>query len=203
MRAVRRLLATLLLAAAPARAVTIAVPENVAPWGLSASEPIGHHGVFADLAEALAAKVHVPVEVKFVPWGRMLQSVRTGEMDFAFGLVTPTTMGAAPFTTIVGKVPMIAVARKGLALASLDDLRGFKEVGFLRGGSCGAAVDGDPAIHRTAQDNYEAAIRKLAAGRLDAWCSIKAGFSYTLDGLNMRQQMGPELNTARSGSGYK
>lgn len=193
MRAVQAILAILLLGAAPARAVTIAVPENVGPWGLSASEPLGHQGIYADLAEALAARVHIPVDVKFVPYGRMLQGVRTGELDFAFGLVTPTTMEAAPFTTMVGKVPMIAVARKGLTLASLGDLRGFKEVGFLRGGSCGPAVDQDPAIHRTAQDNYEVAIRKLAVGRLDGWCSIKAGFIYALSGLDMRTQMGPEL----------
>ena len=97
----------------------------------------------------------------------------------------------------------MAVARKGLSLKTLDDLHGFTEVGYLRGGSCGAVVDGDAAIHRVSQDSYDSAIHKLAAGRLDGWCSIKAGFTYALNGLKMTADVGDQLDYGEVKIGFQ
>jgi ABC-type amino acid transport substrate-binding protein len=127
--------ALVLFAALQARAATIGVPENLPPWGLDAAQPVGQRGIYADLADALAARVHVPTEIRFVPYGRMLQQVKSGEVDYAFGAVSPATSAAAPFTAIVGKMPMVAVARKGLSLKTLTDLHGF-----TRSATCAAAV---------------------------------------------------------------
>ena len=115
-------------------------------------------------------------------------------MDYAFGVVSPAITEAGQFIALVCKVPMVAVAREGLSLKKLDDLHNFTEVGYLRGGSWGAVVDGDAAIHRVSQDNYDSAIHKLAAGRLDGWCSIKAGFTYALNNLKMTADMGDQLD---------
>src|ERR1700722_14120082 len=90
--------------------------------------------------------------------------MKSGELDYAFGVVGPATADAGKFTTVVAKVPMVAVARKGLSLRTLEDMHVFSEVGYLRGGSCGAAIDADTAIKRVTQDSYESAIRKMAAG---------------------------------------
>jgi polar amino acid transport system substrate-binding protein len=183
-----------LFSALQAQAATIGVPENLGPWGLAPSLPAGQRGIYADLADAIVARTHVPIEIKFVPYGRMLQGIKSGDLDYAFGVVGPATSEAGLFTTTVGKVPMMAIARKGLSLKTLDDLHGFSEVGYLRGGSCGPAIDADAGVKRVAQDSYESAIRKLAAGRLDAWCSIKAGFVYTLGTLKLDAQLGDELD---------
>lgn len=179
---------------ASAEASVIAVPENVPPWGMSAEAPKGGRGIYADLAYAVAHRSSTPIEVKFVPYGRMLEGVRSGEFAYAFGVVSPATAAAAPFTSTIAKVPMIAVARKGLALKSVADLHAFRDVGYLRGGSCGGLIDNDPAIHRLSQDSYVVAIRKLAAGRLDGWCSIKAGFVFNLSKLGMASEIGEELD---------
>jgi ABC-type amino acid transport substrate-binding protein len=183
-----------LFAAMQAHAATIGVPENVPPWGLTAASPPGDRGIYADLSDAIVANTHIPLEIAFVPYGRMFQEVKTGEVDYAFGVVSPAISAAGPFIAVFAKAPMIAIARKGLSLKTLEDLRGFNEVGYLRGGSCGPVVDGDAAIHRVGQDNYDSAIRKLAAGRLDAWCSIKLGFIYALNDLKMAPDMGEELD---------
>jgi ABC-type amino acid transport substrate-binding protein len=177
----------------PSWAASIAVPQNVAPWGMTADLPDGQRGIYADMADAVARRSKTPIEVKFVPYGRMLEGVRSGEFDYAFGVVSPITSTAAPFTAIIAKVPMVAVARKGLSLKTVADLHGFADVGYLRGGSCGAVIDNDQAIHRTSQDSYDLGIRKLAAGRLDAWCSIKAGFVYTLAKTEMADKIGDQL----------
>jgi ABC-type amino acid transport substrate-binding protein len=95
------------------------------------------------------------------------------------------------------------VARKGLSLRTLNDLHGFNEVGYLRGGSCGAAVDGDAAIRRVTQDSYDSAIRKLAAGRLDGWCSVKLGFDYALANLKMAAEMGDRMDYAEVKIGFQ
>jgi ABC-type amino acid transport substrate-binding protein len=192
-----------ILAAAPAGASTIGVPENLGPWGISASAPQDQRGIYANLAEAVVTRAKIPLEIKYVPYGHMLQGVKSGELDYAFGVVSPATSAAAPFTAVVGKVPMVAVARKGLTLQSLADLHGFTEVGYLRGGSCGAVVDGDAAIKRTAQDSYDSAIRKMAAGRLDGWCSIKAGFTYALDKLGMGDKIGDQLEYGAVNIGFQ
>lgn len=195
-RLVRRLVIAglALCGAVHAQGATIGVPENLGPWGIGPGVPDEQRGIYVNLAEAIAAHTSVPLEIKFVPYGRMLQEMRSGELDYAFGVVGPATSDAGQFTTVVGKVPMVAVARKGLPLKSLADLHQFNEVGYLRGGSCGAAVDADAAIKRVPQDSYESAIRKMAAGRLDGWCSIKAGFTYTLDTLKLNAELGDQLD---------
>jgi ABC-type amino acid transport substrate-binding protein len=174
-------------------AATFAVPISVAPWAMAPDLPAGQRGIYADLADAVALHAKTPITVAFVPYGRMLEGVRSGAFDYAFGVVSPFTSTAAPFTAIIAKVPMIAVARKGLSLKAMSDLHGFAEVGYLRGGSCGGLIDNDAAIHRASQDSYDMGIRKLAAGRLDAWCSIKAGFIYTLNKTDMTDKMGDQL----------
>jgi ABC-type amino acid transport substrate-binding protein len=129
-----------LLSASLAQAATIGVPENLPPFGLEAANPEGQRGIYADLADAIAAHTHVPIELKFMPYGRMLQELKTGEVDYAFGVVSPAIAEAGPFIAVVSKVPMVAAARKGLSLTKLDDLHNFAEVGYLRGGSCGSGV---------------------------------------------------------------
>lgn len=186
-----------------AQAATIGVPENLAPFGLAAANPEGQRGIYADLADAIAKNTQIPIELKFMPYGRMLQELKTGGVDYAFGVVSPAIAEAGPFIAFVSKVPMVAVARKGLSLKKLDDLHNFTEVGYLRGGSCGAVVDGDAAIHRVSQDNYDSAIHKLAAGRLDGWCSIKAGFTYALNNLKMTADMGDQLDYGEVKMGFQ
>jgi ABC-type amino acid transport substrate-binding protein len=192
-----------LFAAVQAEAATIGVPENIGPWGLSPTLPADQRGIYVNLAEAMVSRTKVPLEIKFVPYGRMLQEVKSGELDYAFGVVGPATTEAGPFIAIVGKVPMVAVARKGLSLKTLNDLHAFSEVGYLRGGSCGAAVDADAAIKRVPQDSYESAIRKMVAGRLDGWCSVKAGFTYTLHTLNMDADLGDQLDYGEVKIGFQ
>ena len=192
-----------LLAAMRAHGATIGVPENLGPWGLSPTLPAEQRGIYVNLAEAMVTHTKVPLEIKFVPYGRMLQQVKSGDLDYAFGVVGPATSEAGQFTAIVGKVPMVAVARKGLPLKALSDLHGFNEVGYLRGGSCGAAVDGDTEIKRVSQDSYESAIRKMAAGRLDGWCSVKAGFTYTLATLKMDAELGDQIDYGEVKIGFQ
>ncbi len=191
------------LAVSRAQAATVGVPENLPPFGLAAANPEGQRGIYADLADAIAKNTHVPIELRFMPYGRMLQELKTGGVDYAFGVVSPAIAEAGPFIAVVSKVPMVAVARKGLSLKKLDDLHNFTEVGYLRGGSCGPLVDGDAAIHRVSQDNYDSAIHKLAAGRLDGWCSIKAGFTYALNNLKMTADMGDELDYGEVKMGFQ
>ena len=192
-----------LLAGARTQAATIGVPENLPPFGFTAASPEGQRGIYADMADAIAAHTHVPIELKFMPYGRMLQELKTGGVDYAFGVISPAIADAGPFIATVSKVPMVAVARKGLSLKTLADLHNFTEVGYLRGGSCGPVVDGDAAIHRVSQDNYDSAIHKLAAGRLDGWCSIKAGFTYALNNLKMTADMGDQLDYGEVRMGFQ
>lgn len=192
-----------LFATLSAQAGTIGVPENLPPWGLSAASPAGERGIYADLADAIVANTKLPLQIMFVPYGRMFQEVKTGDVDYAFGVDSPAIAAAGPFIAVFAKAPMIAIARKGLSLKTLQDLRGFSEVGYLRGGSCGPAVDGDAAIHRVGQDSYDSAIRKLAAGRLDAWCSVKPGFTYAVNNLKMASDMGDEVDYSEVKIGFQ
>lgn len=183
-----------LLSLGAAHAAVFAVPEGLPPWGIGPDRPADERGVFVDMAEAIKARSSIPIDIRSVPYARMLQMIKSGEADYAFGVVGPATAEAGKFTVVIAKVPMVAVARKGLSLKTLSDLHGFSEVGFMRGGSCGPAVDADPAVKLVAQDSYESAIRKLAAGRLDAWCSIKPGFIYTLRSLKLDGDMGQSVD---------
>jgi ABC-type amino acid transport substrate-binding protein len=192
-----------LFAALQAQAATIGIQENLPPFALAATNPVGQRGIYPDMADAIVAHTKIPLEIKFMPYGRMLQELKTGGVDYAFGIVSPPIAEAGPFIAVVAKLPMVAAARKGLSLKKLDDLHAFTEVGYLRGGSCGPLVDGDAAIHRVSQDNYDSAIHKLAAGRLDGWCSIKPGFTYALGALKMNAEIGDQLEYGEVKMGFQ
>jgi ABC-type amino acid transport substrate-binding protein len=64
-------------------------------------------------------------------------------------------------------------------------------------------VDEDAAIKRVAQDSYDSAIRKLASGRIDGWCSAKPGFVYALGKLKMEAEMGEQLDYGEAKIGFQ
>src|SRR3984957_9401404 len=80
-----------LFAALQAQAATIGVPENLGPWGLSPSLPEDQRGIYVNLAEAIKASTTVPIEIRFVPYGRMLQEMKSGDLDYPFAVVGPLT----------------------------------------------------------------------------------------------------------------
>ena len=121
----RAITAVALFTAAQTHAATIGVPENLPPWGLSAASPVGERGIYADLADAIVAHTHIPLQITYVPYGRMFQEVKTGELDYAFGVVSPAVSAAGPFIAVFAKTPMIAIARKGLPLKLGQDAGGF------------------------------------------------------------------------------
>jgi hypothetical protein len=43
----------------------------------------------------------------------------------------------------------------------------------------------------------------MAAGRLDGWCSVKAGFTYTLGTLKMESEMGDQLDYGEVKIGFQ
>src|SRR4051794_37436297 len=75
-----------LLAASRAQAAIIGVPENLPPFGLGGANPEGQRGIYADMADAIAAHTQIPIQIKAMPYGRMLQELKTGGVEYAFGV---------------------------------------------------------------------------------------------------------------------
>jgi len=86
-----------LLVALHVNAATIGVSENLGPWAIGPTLPAEQRGIYVNLAEAIAARATTPIEIKFVPYRRMLQQVKSGELDHAFGVVGPATLSRGAY----------------------------------------------------------------------------------------------------------
>ncbi|HYE01019.1 MAG TPA: transporter substrate-binding domain-containing protein [Alphaproteobacteria bacterium] len=188
----RSILVAALLLAAPAAGQTLALPET-APW--ASREADGRiAGLGVDIARLIAEEAGMP-EARLVamPGARVAAELAAGAADFTLTPRWPGGESAGPFLAETLVVPFAAFARRGVALARPEDLRGLETVAIMRGIRYGTAAESDPAIRWVEEKDLEQALRKLAAGRIDAVAGTSVAILAVARRLGLEEALGDRL----------
>lgn len=155
-------------AAGDSRPVLTVVGDHAPPFRIfDAQAP---HGIYFDLARALAERAGCSLRFVEVPSARALAMMRSGEADLMIGLLH-TPERAAYLHYLAPSLPAVDkrfLQRPGSRrITQYDDLRPLT-IGVERGKSYSPKIDHDAQLSKDVSDSYLIALRKLQAGRVDA-----------------------------------
>lgn len=159
--------------AAPAglRAVSLTVP-------LFGMERQGTpSGIFVDVITELSRVSGVPITNLMVPKVRGQALLKAGEADLMIGFDNAELQAAARRVALVASFDVGIVARPGIPLRTLSDLRG-KTVGQLRSADYFAPLEQDSAISKYNTNTMAQMVKMLALGRVDAVIGVRESLYY-------------------------
>jgi len=143
-------------------------------------------GIDVDLLHEMAKRLGIEVNIKLVPWKRLLLMTQKGDIFGAFSLFkTPTRESFAHFTYPVHYSTFVLFTTKGndIKFESVNDLYG-KRIGLQAGFAISPEFDaarkrGD--IHVVEFYNHGQSFRRLLKGGVDAFVGNKLVVEYKLN----------------------
>lgn len=130
---------------------------------------IAKQGFVTEVVKEAYKAVGYDVEVRFLPWERVMAMAKSGEVDGIMGAYYKKDREAAfKYSSPIGQSQLAFYKQrsKPYRYASLNDLKG-KTVGIVRGYTYTPEFDSASGIKKDQSDNLQAALRKLLAGRVD------------------------------------
>lgn len=152
--------------AASARDKVLLVTDEWPPY-YSAS--IANQGFVTQVVKEAYKAVGYDVEVRFLPWERVMAMAKSGEADGIMGAYYKKEREADfKYSAAIAESQLSFYKQKSKPhkYSSLNDVKG-KTVGIVRGYTFTPEFDQSPAIKKDQSDNLPAALRKLLAGRVD------------------------------------
>lgn len=187
-RALLGLLAGGLIAGAGnAESYTVAVDENLAPYSYRAADGRAQ-GLDVDMLQELGRRLNIRFTARALPWKRVLEEIRTGQTPLAMSLfLTPERETFAVFTGVMhySRLALFARDEEAWHPARVEDLRG-KTIGINRGFVLQPAFDqaARGGLFRIEEVNtLEQNVRKLQAGRIDAFAANEDATRHLLRGM--------------------
>lgn len=177
-------LAAVLSAGASARELRF-ISIDAAPW---ASRPEAPEGAFPQLVRELESRTGHSILISLQSFPRVERDLETGEQDCTILMWNEPRSRVVQRGETVYPMPFGVIARKGVPLASYDDLAGLT-VSVVRGLAIHPRFDGDAGLRKDFDKDYVAGIRKMAHGRLEA----VAGALPTISYLAAQQGLGAAL----------
>lgn len=138
------------------------ITVNATPWATTTDGQTG--GMIVDLAQALATRTGIALTPRAIPAPRIPLMINQGEAELAF-LSASNPMEAEVLGTLF-ELPIIAIARPGVALKRFEDLAGLK-IGAVNGLNLNTKLEADGALVKSPEPNYNQILRKMEAARLD------------------------------------
>ena len=116
------------------------------------------HGVIYDMNEEIGLRSGLKYENQILPFARMLEKLKTGELDLVSSLAHKPALEAGEQLAIQHTVTVIVVTRKGSNIQTINDLKG-KHLVYIRSASY-PQLEGIPnRISRV--DNYRQSVLLL------------------------------------------
>lgn len=172
----------------PLRAVALAIPPFAT---LDASGR--KTGLFVEAMELIARESRRQIEITLAPYARAIAMLRSGEADLMISTSNSAIAQAAEPMGMLWTTEVIAIARPGLKLDSLQDLRG-RTVGMLRGSDYGAAFLDDREYRKHEITDQLQGLRMLLEGRLDASVGTRLAVFHSMRLLGVpRERLGGTL----------
>ncbi|MDS4022053.1 MAG: transporter substrate-binding domain-containing protein [Candidatus Competibacter sp.] len=163
-------------------------------------------GLVIDLAEAMAAHMRRPVEIRAMDWAEAQQRVLKGEADALLQInANPERERVLDFSEpLLRSEFTIYVAQERFGIVSLPDLRGLK-VGVEAKGLPISLLREDPRIVVEIIPDFAAGFRMLVAGQVDAVIADRWVGNYVLaeNGIHGVKPVERPINTSYSAIAVK
>jgi ABC-type amino acid transport substrate-binding protein len=178
-------------AAPQLRAVTLTLPL----FGMAESGEGA--GIFVDIMQRLGRESGLSISNTMAPKVRAQKMLEAGSADLLIGFDSAELLAGARHVANVANFEVGLIARPGLQLRTLGDLRG-KTVGQLRGSRYNDAYAEEAAILKHDTNTMSQILQMLALGRIDAAIGVKEALYYGLkqEGLQ-RERFSPFLSLDR------
>lgn len=162
--------------------LTIAL-VNLKPW--SATSPSGAPtGILVQAAREIERRSGQPLEIVLFPYARAVAMLDKGQVDLMLALETAHLNRIAYRVAPVAVMDIAMIARPGLRIGSIADLRG-KRVGQLRQVSYEPVLEATQDIIKYEINSYVQGLRMLQLGRLDAVIGIRTTILYSLKAMRV------------------
>lgn len=177
------LLSLMAASSALAQPVVVASDENLPPFSFVENGKV--KGVDVDMLREAARRTHVELDIQPMPWKRVLQALRQGEVPLAMPLFrTPEREAFADYLAPVHVSMMGLFVRRDRVFAynGVDDLLG-KRLGVMRGFAMQDELDAAIKAGRVQVEEGTTVgqnIGKLILGRVDVFINNVASTYYQL-----------------------
>lgn len=164
--------------------------EEYPPYEYTADGiPMGMH---IEIIQIASERLGIKADIRFYPWARALEMVKTGEVDTIFSLFKTPEREAFlyyPGEPLANEKNILITHKNSTKEAkSLEDIAGWK-IGIVRESAYGKEFDAYPNITRHEVAHIEQLIKMAAAGnRFDATPVNEYVFAYKVKELGLTGQ---------------
>ena len=150
-------------------------------WPPYFSQKLPAGGFITQITRSAFARVGYQLEVKFLPFARLIQQVKQGEVQGALGIFhSPDRAEFMVYTQLVynTEVAFFAHREQRIDVTELENLSGY-EIGVLRGGLTEKMLE-NIGLKLSPVNTVDTNLRKLLRKRVDLVASSKLNFQYLL-----------------------
>jgi polar amino acid transport system substrate-binding protein len=153
-----------------------------APIGYLDSEgnPTGTHW---DYLDAIAEHSGLCINKRLLPYARVRASLEQGGHDGGIMFRSEDLDSKIQAAAHIRSLAVVVIPRKGISIDTYEDLKGL-QIGKTRSTRLNSRFDTDTALRKYKLNNYEQAVKMIAAGRLDAVAGSQLVLSYQLNKLD-------------------
>lgn len=153
------------------RAAEKHVEISCSPWQPYCGEELSHGGIFSEIVTAAYARKGYTVRYTDMPWARVLETVKDGDLDAAACAYYTEERNETYFFSdpVMQGGALVLYKKKGTditAWKTMEDLRGYR-IGVLRGSAYTSEFDQADFLEKEAASSELFNLKKLLAGRLD------------------------------------
>ena len=153
-------------------------------------------GISYDIIQSLEQELNIKLEVKLLPYKRMLHHLELGKIDFAIFFLSDYSEGFSEKLLAMYDLETIVLGKKGLKISSYEDLLGL-HMATPRGVRYIAFRSKNKQLNITPVQDYKNAILMLQYHNIDAIIGPKEIIIYQLKllGLNINDFAQPYVLT--------
>jgi len=167
---------------------------DYAPYALT-GDALGRDGLIVDIVSVTAEQARLEHINSVLPISRVIKDLASGVADCGVFLQTgPSKAAYEQVAKIYDRFDTVIVARAGLTLTSVDDLKGSR-LAIPRGSFEGSSILEDPEIKIVLTNDVAQSVALLVAGRVDAVSGTELSILYELSLLETGRDVLGEVFT--------
>jgi ABC-type amino acid transport substrate-binding protein len=147
---------------------------------LASVQPSGDMaGLYVELLEAIAAQTHTRFQIELLPFPRLRQYLKDGNLTAALAVPNSEMLDDAVAVGDVIDFDVIALGRAGHTVHAIEELKG-KTICLTRGSSLVPELYADKRYQLREVSDHESCPKMLDAGRVDYIISLPIGLKHLL-----------------------